>query len=75
MEHGDASRGFPDGDNGAVSVDSEGKSSESRPDSDSHRPEAINSGRQAALEALSASGFREVMELHDGQWISVPIEL
>ncbi len=43
--------------------------------SDSHRPEAINSGRQAALEALSASGFREVMELHDGQWISVPIEL
>ncbi len=43
--------------------------------SDSHRPEAINSGRPEALRALSETGFHHVMELHQGQWMAVPIEL
>ena len=43
--------------------------------SDSHRPEAINSGRPEAFQALLAAGFRQVMELHQGKWQAVPIEL
>lgn len=43
--------------------------------SDSHRPEAINSGRPEAFQALVSTGFKQVMELHQGKWQAVPIEL
>lgn len=42
--------------------------------SDSHRPEAINSGRREALGALLEAGIDRVMELHEGKWVAVPIE-
>ena len=42
-------------------------------DSDAHRPENINSGREEALRALKKAGFTHVMELHGGLWQQVPI--
>lgn len=41
--------------------------------SDAHYPEKINAGRPEALAALIQAGYREVMELHQGQWMAVPI--
>lgn len=43
--------------------------------SDAHFPEKINSGRREALSALWQAGYREVMELHDGKWVAMPILL
>ena len=42
-------------------------------DSDAHRPENINSGRDEALRVLKKAGFTHVMELHGGLWQQVPI--
>lgn len=41
--------------------------------SDAHDPAMVNSGRYEALQALKASGFGSVRELHDGIWSDVPI--
>ncbi|WP_018109639.1 histidinol-phosphatase [Bacteroides propionicifaciens] len=41
--------------------------------SDSHKPQLINSGRKEALKALHTAKFDRVMELHDGVWTGVPI--
>ena len=42
-------------------------------DSDAHRPENINSGREEALRTLKKAGFTHVMELHGGSWQQIPI--
>ncbi len=42
-------------------------------DSDAHRPENINSGREEALQTLKKAGFTHVMELHGGSWQQIPI--
>lgn len=42
-------------------------------DSDAHRPENINSGRDEALRVLKKAGFTHIMELHGGSWQQVPI--
>lgn len=42
-------------------------------DSDAHRPENINSGREEALQTLKKAGFTHVMELHGRSWQQVPI--
>ncbi|MEG1563336.1 MAG: histidinol-phosphatase [Bacteroides sp.] len=41
--------------------------------SDAHFPDKINNGRREALTALWQAGYKEVMELHGGAWIAVPI--
>lgn len=41
--------------------------------SDAHYPERINNGRPEALAALWRAGYREVMELHGGQWREEPL--
>ncbi|MCC8187792.1 MAG: histidinol-phosphatase [Bacteroides sp.] len=43
--------------------------------SDAHYPDRINSGRREALTSLYQSGFREVMEIRQGEWTSVAIDL
>lgn len=43
--------------------------------SDAHFPEKINAGRTEALAALKQAGHTEVMELHRGEWVAVPIAL
>ncbi len=43
--------------------------------SDAHYPDRINSGRRAALTSLYQCGFREVMEIRQGKWTSVAIDL
>ena len=43
--------------------------------SDAHIPDKINHGRREALTALWQAGHREVMELHNGVWLSVPITI
>ena len=42
--------------------------------SDAHYPDRLDCGRQEALAALWQAGYREVMEMHGGQWVSCPIE-
>ena len=42
-------------------------------DSDAHRPENINSGREEALQTLKKAGFTHAMELHGGSWQQIPI--
>lgn len=41
--------------------------------SDAHYPEKVNNARPEALTALLQAGHREVMELHEGVWVAVPI--
>lgn len=41
--------------------------------SDSHRPELVNSGRVEALKALHSARFDSVMELKNKEWIATPI--
>lgn len=41
--------------------------------SDAHRPEAVDAGREEALKALKAAGFRSVCELRGGVWTEVEI--
>lgn len=41
--------------------------------SDAHFPKKINKGRYEALAALWKAGHREVMELHGGEWVAMPI--
>ena len=41
--------------------------------SDVHYPDRIESGRRAALQALSRAGFTHVAELHKERWSDVPI--
>ncbi|MEG2755787.1 MAG: PHP domain-containing protein, partial [Mucinivorans sp.] len=36
--------------------------------SDSHRPELINSGRMASIELLREVGYKAIMEFHNNQW-------
>lgn len=43
--------------------------------SDAHFPDKINAGRPEALAALVQAGYSEVMELHRGVWVEVPISL
>lgn len=43
--------------------------------SDAHFPEKINNGRLEALIALKRAGYTEVMELHHGVWIAVPLSV
>lgn len=41
--------------------------------SDAHWPEAVNAGREEALKALKAAGFRTVCELRKGKWKEIEI--
>jgi len=41
--------------------------------SDAHRPEAIDDGRDEALSALYDAGIRTVVELRGGRWVEEPI--
>ncbi len=41
--------------------------------SDAHRSELVNAGRQEALQALKKNGIRSVMELEAGRWVAKEI--
>lgn len=43
--------------------------------SDAHYPERIDSGRHEALTLLHQAGFTNIMEMHDGCWQEVEIQL
>lgn len=42
--------------------------------SDAHRPEGINAGREEALKKLKETGFTSVRQLHQGKWQEVKIQ-
>lgn len=41
--------------------------------SDAHLPENVNANRDVAFRLLLNNGVEEVMELHNGKWVKVPI--
>ncbi len=43
--------------------------------SDAHYPELINAGRYDALMALKEAGYTHVMELHQGIWKEMPVNI